>query len=217
MKLKAIAMLIIVIILLASQAQAGCGKWVVRYPETDFLEDPAFDEAIESSTGATATAGEGVDTDTDSAMEDGANETDSKDKSEARPSDAEATKDEKLEKSSEEMPDVSGNWLLYMDNLAGSTLSLILIQSKDRLQGYGSLNEKSAEIPATTTGSISEDVVSLDIKLVKDGTINNDDRQYKLNLNLKKDALKKGKLSGIYEYYLSDELMSEGNATAARS
>jgi hypothetical protein len=200
--------------LLVSSAQAGCGKWVVRYPETDFLDDPTFDAEIETSTGPTATAGEGVKT-ADADEDAGANPgNDVKAKDESGGSKAVKAQEQA------EVPDASGNWLVHMDNmdnLAGSTLNLILIQSKDRLQGYGNLEEKSAEIPATTTGSISEDAISLDIKLVKDGTLNSDDRQYRLSLTLKKDAMKKGKLSGSYEYYLSDELASEGNATATRS
>lgn len=195
-------------VLLISQAQAGCGRWVVRGPETDFLEDPTFDEAIASSTGPTATAGEGVNTD-DAKDKD-------KDKSEEKASvDADASDASK--KPSVEVLDISGNWLVRLENLDGSTLNLILIQSKDRLQGYGSLDDKSAEIPATTTGSISKDAVSLDIKLVKDGTLNNDDRQYRLSMALEKKALEDGMLSGSYEYYLSDELTGEGNATAIRS
>lgn len=198
------AVSILIMVLLVSQAQAGCGRWVVRAPETDFLEDPTFDEAIASSTGPTATAGEGVKTD------------DAKDKSEEKASvDADAADASK--KPSVEVLDVSGNWLVRLENLDGSTLNLILIQSKDRLQGYGSLEDKNAEIPATTTGSISKDAVSLDIKLVKDGTLNNDDRQYRLSMALEKKALEEGMLSGSYEYYLSDELTGEGNATAVRS
>jgi hypothetical protein len=209
---KLIAASILITVLLVSQAQAGCGKWVVRMPETDFLDDPTFDDAIESSTGPTATAGEGVKTD-DADDAENAN-----DKSEEKASvDAETETSEASEKPSVEVLDVSGNWMVRLDNLAGSTLELILIQSKDRLQGYGNLEENSAEIPATTTGSISEDAVSLDIKLVKDGTLNNDDRQYRLSIPLEKEGLEEGKLSGSYEYYFSDELTSEGNATATRS
>jgi hypothetical protein len=210
-QLQLIAVSILIIVLLISQAQAGCGRWVVRGPETDFLEDPTFDEAIASSTGPTATVGEGVNTDD-------ADDAKDKDKSEEKASvDADAEASETSKKPSVEVLDVSGNWLVRLENLDGSTLNLILIQSKDRLQGYGSLEDKSAEIPATTTGSISKDAVSLDIKLVKDGTLNNDDRQYRLSMALEKKALEEGMLSGSYEYYLSDELTGEGNATAVRS
>ncbi len=58
MRIQIIAVFILVIVLLTFQAQAGCGKWVVRTPETDFLEDPTFDEAVKSSTGPTATVKE---------------------------------------------------------------------------------------------------------------------------------------------------------------
>lgn len=214
MRLQIIAVFILVTVLLTFQAQAagGCGKWVVRAPETDFLEDPTFDEAVKSSTGPTATVKEEAAADDGDGAEDSA-----KDSADAK-AEASASK-----KPSVEVLDVSGNWMVRLENLTGSTLNLILIQSKDRLQGYGSLKENGAEIPATVVGSVSEDAANLEVKLVKDGTINNEARQYKLSMPLEKAPLDKetdeaeGTLSGSYEYYLSDELSSEGNATATRS
>ncbi len=197
MRIQIIAAFILVIVLLTTQAQAGCGKWVVRYPESDFLDDPTFDEAVKSSTGPTATVKEEADADADGSAKEGDN-----DKAEAKASKEPAV----------EVPDVSGNWLVRLENLAGDTLNLILIQTGERLQGYGSLAENGAQIPATVVGSVSDDAANLDIKLVKDGTINNEARQYKLDM-----ALEEGELSGSYEYYLSDELTGEGNATATRS
>ncbi len=208
MRPQIIAVFVAVTILLSSSAQAGCGKWVVRYAETDFLDDPAFDDAIKSSTGSTATAGEGVE------MAKEENAQDSSSSKSGSESNAEA---KAMQKPEEQVPDFSGNWLVRLDELAGCTLNLILIQSKDRLQGYGSLDDKGGKIPATTTGTVSEDEVSLEVKLVKDGSLNQDDRQYKLRIPLEKDELENGKLSGVYEYYLSDELTSEGNATATKS
>ncbi len=122
-------------------------------------------------------------------------------------------------KPSVEVLDVSGNWMVRLENLAGNTLKLILIQTGDRLQGYGSLAENGVEIPATAMGSVSDDAANLDVKLVKDGSLNKEDRQYKLSMALEKTALEESDktLSGSYEYYLSDELSSEGNATATKS
>lgn len=205
MRIQIIAAFILIIVMLISQAQAGCGKWVVRYPETDFLDDPTFDEAVKSSTGPTATVtGAGAD-DTDGSAKDDAEDN-------AKDSGDDKAKAEATKKPAVEVTDVSGNWLVRLENFGGSTLNLILIQTKDRLQGYGSLAENGAEIPATATGSVSKDNADLDIKLVKDGAINSEDRQYKLSM-----AVEEGSLSGSYEYYLSDELKDEGNATATRS
>ncbi len=203
MRIQIIAAFMLIIVMLISQAQAGCGKWVVRYPETDFLDDPTFDEAVKSSTGPTATA-------TGSAEVDGS----AKDGSEGNAKDSTDDKAEAVtpKKPAVQVAEVAGNWLVRLENLGGSTLNLILIQTKDRLQGYGSLAENGAEIPATATGTVSKDTADLDIKLVKDGTINNENRQYKLSM-----AVEEGSLSGSYEYYLSDELKGEGNATATRS
>jgi hypothetical protein len=208
LRIQIIAVFILVIVLLTTQALAGCGKWVVRTPETDFLEDPTFDEAVKSSTGPTATVkGAVADDSGDGAKDDAKDSADTK-------AEASASK-----KPSVEVPDVSGNWQVRLENLTGCTLNLILIQSKDRLQGYGSLEENGVEIPATAMGSVSDDAANLDIKLVKDGSLNKEDRQYKLSMALEKAALEEadGALSGSYEYYLSDEFTGEGKATATRS
>ncbi len=204
MRFQIIAVFILVTVLLTSQAQAGCGKWVVRTPEYDFLEDPTFDEAVKSSTGPTATVNQEAAADGDTKDKD----EDSSAKTKAETS---ASK-----KPSVEILDMSGNWLVRLENVTGSTLNLILIQSKDRLQGYGSLEENGVEIPATAMGSVSDDAANLDIKLVKDGSLNKEDRQYKLSMALEKAALEE-ELLGRYEYYLSDELSGKGNATATKS
>ena len=202
MRIQIIAVSILVIVLLTFQAQAGCGKWVVRTPETDFLEDPTFDEAVKSSTGPIATVKEEAAADDGG---DGAKDI-AKDSADTK-AEASASK-----KPSVEVLDVSGNWVVRLENLAGNTLKLILIQTGDRLQGYGSLAENGIEIPATAMGSVSDDAANLDVKLVKDGTLNKEDRQYKLNMVSEEETL-----SGSFEYYLSDELTGEGNATATRS
>jgi hypothetical protein len=209
LKTQIITAFILVTVLLTSQALAGCGKWVVRTPEYDFLEDPTFDEAVKSSTGPTATVNDEAASD-DSG--DGAKD-DAKDSADTK-AEASASK-----KPSVEVPDMSGNWQVRLENLTGCTLNLILIQSKDRLQGYGSLEENGIEIPATAMGSVSDDAASLDIKLVKDGSLNSEDRQYKLSMELEKTALEKEEeaLLGSYEYYLSNELTGEGKATATKS
>jgi hypothetical protein len=62
------------------------------------------------------------------------------------------------------------------------------------------------DIPATATGSISKDSVSLDVKLVKQK------KDYKLDLSLINN-----KMEGNYELYESQTLEEDGNATASRS
>ena len=82
-------------------------------------------------------------------------------------------------------------------------LDLILIQTKDRLQGYGTLLDEGADLPATATGSISDDSVSLIVSLVEQK------KEYKLDLAIAKDGLK-----GIYELSMNEKLAGSGNATA---
>jgi hypothetical protein len=88
----------------------------------------------------------------------------------------------------------------------GTAIDLILIQTGERLQGYGTLIGSGSDIPATATGSILDGSVSLDVKLVKQK------KDYKLDL-----ALVKNKMEGDYELYESEMLTGDGNATASRS
>jgi hypothetical protein len=87
-----------------------------------------------------------------------------------------------------------------------SSLDLILIQSGDRLQGYGTLEERGAQIPATATGSMSQDNVRLDVKLSRQN------KDYRLDLSLINSTLE-----GSYELYESDKLSEKGDAKASRS
>lgn len=197
MKLKMIVLLVLIIALLSSQASAKCGKWVIR-DNTDYLEDPLFDDAVKSSIGAS-------DSRNAEAQANESNETsESNDITNVAKTDAQENNDA--------VPDLSGSWQVSLDKVADSSLKLILIQSGDRLQGYGSLEESGVEIPATAMGAISKDSVNLDFKLVKDGTLNKEDRQYKLNFALTNESL-----SGSYELYAGDELAGKGNATAIKS
>ncbi len=86
-----------------------------------------------------------------------------------------------------------------------NALDLILIQTRDRLQGYGTILDEGADLPATATGSISADSVSLIVSLVEQK------KEYQLDL-----AVIEGGLKGIYELYESEKLAGSGNATASR-
>lgn len=185
MKLKVIVATVFVITLLAFNASAGCGKWVVR-DNTDYLDDPTFDAAMSSTSASTP----------------GEKAPESSTQSSAQPS-AKEDKTPKL--------DVSGKWLVKLGK-ASIPLNLILIQSSERVQGYGSLNENSIEIPATVVGSISEDTISLDAKLIADGSINKVNKEYKIGLAKASDAF-----IGSYQLYIAGKLSEKGNVTATRS
>jgi hypothetical protein len=185
--------------LLACPAWAGCGKWVVR-DNTDFLTDPDFDQAVASSTGTSATLNP-----------DGTAkpivETETENSSAISTSVNAAVAVEKKDP----IMDLGGKWSVRLEaanaeQSKGSALDLILIQTGERLQGYGTLVEGGSDIPATATGSITKDSVSLDVKLVKQK------KDYKLDL-----ALVNNKMEGNYELYESQKLEEDGNATASRS
>ncbi|MDD1762609.1 MAG: hypothetical protein LUQ59_10290, partial [Methanothrix sp.] len=80
----------------------------------------------------------------------------------------------------------------------------ILIQTGDRLQGYGTILEDGIDIPATAIGTISEDGINLDVKMAK--------KDYRLDM-----SLVKSELEGSYELYDMETLSENGNATASRS
>jgi hypothetical protein len=188
-------LIFLILFLLSFQASAGCGKWVVR-DNTDFLADPTFDEAVKSST-----------VDRASVKDENTTTTGQSDKQlpvkENQNQDAEKKTQNK---------DVSGKWLFDLQQKVGSSLDLILIQTGDRLQGYGTLTENGAKTAATATGSIIKDSLKLDVKTVIDHSQNEDSKKYEMKL-LALDST----LVGHYDLFLSDKLAGEGNATAKKS
>lgn len=200
MKIHSILCLALVVVLLASPAWAGCGKWVIREnPNYDYLSDADFDQAVASSTGAAATLNSDGTT---------------KESSEKDLAVEKAQKEEELKENAvlKEDPilNLGGEWKVLLEmKIDGqdkqNALDLILIQTRDRLQGYGTILEGGADLPATATGSISDDSVSLIVSLVEQK------KEYQLDL-----AVIEGGLKGIYELYESEKLAGRGNATASR-
>lgn len=172
--------------LLVSQAMAGCGKWVVR-ETTDYLKDSVFDDAVADSTGSSAT----MNADGSLNQNQESNKTDAEQPATVK---------------KEPVVDLAGKWKLVLQQDPKTSMDLILIQSGDRLQGYGTLAENGADIPATAMGSISKDAVSLEVKLSK--------QKQDYNLDL---LLTNGDLEGSYELYNDNKLSQSGNATAVRS
>ncbi len=191
-KAQFIICITLILTLLAGQASAGCGKWVVRYVDnTDFLEDPVFDEAVASSTGNSSTT--------------------KADTSEEAQTDADTKTDDSSAASEEKaaVPDLNGKWYVEIESAnstAAKTVDLILIQTEERLQGYGTLQDSGSETPATATGSVSADSVSLDIKM------NQGKEELKLEM-----AIVESSMQGSYNLYVEEGLAESGNATASRS
>lgn len=190
MKSELIICAILITSLLCSPAWAGCGKWVVRYAETDFLEDDIFDEAVASSTGSSATLNP-----------DGTPRVNQSENSTEVPSGNETAEE------AAPLPDLNGKWLLTLNAVNNSSsIDLILIQSGDRVQGYGSLQEGASVMPATITGSLSSEAVSLDVKV----------SQPKKDIHLDM-TIAESSMQGSYTLYIDGEPGQSGSTSARRS
>lgn len=198
MKIKSIICLALILAILTGPAWAGCGRWVAR-ETTDYLDDSIFSEAMAPS----ASSAEG-------------NSTESSEDSRARNETEEnSTAAPVVERAAvqSEVPviDLAGKWMLRMagendEQGAGKIMEIILIQTGDRLQGYGTVLDEDSEIPATATGSISQDDINLDVKLTEQK------ENYRLSL-----TLVGSQLEGSYQLYDMQKLSESGNATATRS
>ena len=193
MKMKSILSLALILIILASPAWAGCGRWVVR-DNTDFLADPLFDAAMESSTGINDSSGpEG--------SQSAANQTENRSTSPAP---------ETVVQKKDPIIDLAGKWRMSLigggSEAATKIMDMILIQSGDRLQGYGSIADGDSDALATATGALSEDEIRLQVK------VNSQQKDYLLDL-----VHEDGRLQGSYELYQAERLAGSGNATARRS
>ena len=191
MKMKSILSLALILIILASPAWAGCGRWVVR-DNTDFLADPLFDAAMESSTGINDSAASG---------EEAANQTENSSTSPAP---------EAIVQKKDPIIDLAGKWRMSLigggSEAATKIMDMILIQSGDRLQGYGTILDGDSDYLATATGAVSEDEISLQVK------VSSQQKDYRLDLVHEND-----RLQGSYQLYQAERLAGSGNATASRS
>jgi hypothetical protein len=193
LKSQLIVCMVLILAMLASPAFAGCGKWVIR-DNTDFLKDPIFDDAVASSTGSSATVNP------DSTVK-AKNET-------VENSEKGSTNNNVIAEKKAPTIDLAGKWKVRLEKSSAeqNTIDLILIQTGDRLQGYGTLLEGGSDSPATATGSVSDEGISLDVKLIQQK------KDYRLDM-----ALVKSELEGSYELYEMEKLAENGNATASRS
>ena len=192
MKSQLIVCMVLILAMLTYPAYAGCGKWVIR-DNTDFLKDPMFDDAVASSTGST-----------DTVNPDGT----AKAKNETVENSEKAATNTVIVEKKVPTIDLAGKWSVMLEKSPSeqNKIDLILIQTGDRLQGYGTLLEGGSDTPATATGSISDEGISLDVKLVQQK------KDYRLDM-----ALVKSELEGSYELYEMEKLEENGNATASRS
>ncbi len=198
---------LMIILLLPLQASAGCGRWVVR-ENTDYLADPAFDLTTDDASIAGSAA-----SDAEFEQE---NQAGAKNASDTGPSGS--TSAAPAAESEPQPQDVSGSWSFSLNE---SRLDLILIQSGSRVQGYGNLDyrgqnqegqnqdQKSA---LTAMGAVSDENLSLEVKLVSVDPDKKVDQKYSMDL-----AISNQTLSGVYELYLEGDMIEKGDAAATRS
>ncbi len=191
MRMKSILSLAMILIILASPAWAGCGRWVVR-DNTDFLADPLFDAAMESSTGINDL--------------DGSEESQAANQGE---NNSTATSAVAVVQKEDPIIDLAGKWRMSLTGdgtESAKIMDIILIQSGERLQGYGSITEGDSDALATATGAVSEDEISLEVK------VNSQQEDYRLDLIHEESSMQ-----GSYVLYQAERLAESGNATAIRA
>jgi len=191
LRMKSILSLAMILIILASPAWAGCGRWVVR-DNTDFLADPLFDAAMESSTGINDL--------------DGSEESQAANQGE---NNSTATSAVAVVQKEDPIIDLAGKWRMSLTGdgtESAKIMDIILIQSGERLQGYGSITEGDSDALATATGAVSEDEISLEVK------VNSQQEDYRLDLIHEESSMQ-----GSYVLYQAERLAESGNATASRT
>jgi hypothetical protein len=189
--MKSILSLALILIILASPAWAGCGRWVVR-DNTDFLADPLFDAAMESSTGINDI--------------DGSEESQAANQGE---NNSTATSAVAVVQKEDPIIDLAGKWRMSLTGdvtESAKIMDIILIQSGERLQGYGSITEGDSDALATATGAVSEEEISLEVK------VNSLQEDYRLDLIHENSSMQ-----GSYALYQAERLAESGNATAIRA
>ena len=216
MKIYPIICLVLIAALLTSPAWASCGTWIIR-GNTEYHYDAEYENAVKSSTGHAAAqnpdstpkeeANDQADENT-SQIDAASNETASANKED--PVSVEPLINEPEIK--EPVVDLKGDWKVILNTVADGqnmqeALDLILIQTNDRLQGYGNVLRKGTDIPVTATGHISSnDSISLNVKQVEQ------DRDYMLDLAIIED-----RMEGSYKIYQDGGLAGSGNITASKS
>jgi hypothetical protein len=108
--------------------------------------------------------------------------------------------------------DMSGKWTVKFLDSTGKSLDLILLSAgSDRIMGSGTLVEDGTKIPATASGTLAGQEVTIITKTVVGDYVNKIDREYDLDLFMENDTL-----SGAYVLKSGGKFLSKGNATAVK-
>jgi len=216
LKIDPILCLVLVAALLTSPAWASCGTWIIR-GNTEYHYDAEYERAVASSTGHSAA--QNANSASKEQTGNSANQKASQMEATSNET-ADAPKEEPVPQPETEEPavveepvvDLRGDWKVFLNTVIDGqnrqeALDLILIQTKDRLQGYGNILQKGTDITVTATGRInSNDSISLNVKQVE---LN---RDYRLDL-----AIVEERMEGSYKIYQDGSLTGSGNITASRS
>jgi len=107
--------------------------------------------------------------------------------------------------------DVEGKWTVKLEN-AGTTINpFTIIQTGESVMGMGTLNDQNTKLQVSAKGFVSKNSMNLDIWTIVSQYGNKIDKSIELNL-VKVDRV----ISGSYEMYAGEDLISKGNATASR-
>jgi hypothetical protein len=107
--------------------------------------------------------------------------------------------------------EVEGKWTIKLQDNGMTLNPLTIIQTEGSVMGMGTLNEKSSKIQVSAKGSVSKNSMDLDVWTIVYEFGNKIDERITLDL-VKVDRT----ISGSYEMYSGEDLISQGNATATR-
>lgn len=216
MKINPIIYVVLVVALLTSPAWASCGTWIIR-GNTEYHYDAEYERAVSSSTGhaAALNANSASKEETENSANENASQTEAASNETASAPEEDPVPEPAIEEpviEEEPVVDLRGDWKVFLNTVIDGqnrqeALDLILIQTKDRLQGYGNILQKGKDITVTATGRInSNESISLNVKQVEQN------RDYRLDL-----AIIEERMEGRYTIYQDGTLTGSGNITASRS
>ncbi len=116
-----------------------------------------------------------------------------------------------VESQEPEYMEVEGKWTVKLENYGATLNPLTIFQTGASVMGMGTLNEKNTKLQVSAKGTVSNNVMSLDLWTVVSKYGNKIDKRISIEL-VKADRA----VSGSYEIYSGEDLIGKGNATATR-
>lgn len=216
MKMYPVLCLVLVIALLTGPAWASCGTWIIR-GNTEYHYDAEYERAVSTSTGHAApiNANEASKEESGKPSDEKASQTEAASNETAKAPKEEPEPEPAIEEpviEEEPVVDLKGDWKVLLNTVIDGqnvqeALDLILIQTNDRLQGYGNILQKGEDIRVTATGRInSNESISLNVKQAEQN------KDYRLDL-----AIIEERMEGSYKIYQDGTLAGSGNITASKS